>query len=187
MTSKQVQAISESELIGACREGREYAYRELISRYEERITRTILGMLGPTPAALDTAQETFIRFFQSLDQYRGTAKVSTYLLRIAINLSLNELKRRERKQQKQVDIATDDAWLQVEDATADPGKFETRQLVRQALYLLPPEFRAVVVLRLMDGYSVKEVAAILDLPEGTVCSRLMRGQKKLRAIIEQIS
>ncbi len=143
-------------------------------------------MLGDTAEADDVAQEVFIRFFQSLDKFRGEAKLGTYLSRIAINLSLNELKRRQRKNRWLTFIKKDDPNLLVEDASANPINNETKDLVQKALQILEPEFRSVIVLRMLDGYSVKETADILQVPEGTVASRLARGQKKLKGILEKI-
>ena len=77
----------------------------------------------------------------------------------------------------------DGRYLAVEDPSANPERRDTSEFVHRALQLLEPEFRSVIVLRLIDGYSVKETAAILKLPPGTVASRLSRGQKKLKDIL----
>lgn len=186
MISEPPQSIEEIELIHACRKGDENAFRKVIAIHKKQVRRTVFGMLGETSEAEDVAQEVFIRFFRSLNHFREKAKLSTYLVRIAINLSLNELKRRERRNRWFSFVQKEKNELKIEDPGANPEKFETQQFVQKALQLIDADFRVVIVLRLLDGYSVKEVAKILQLPEGTVCSRLARGQKKLKAIMEKL-
>ncbi len=186
MVLKPHRNISEADLIGQCRKGQESAFREVVTMHEKQVRRTVFGMLGESSEAEDVAQETFIRFFQSLDNFRGKAKMGTFLTRIAINLSLNELKRRKRKNRWLTFIKKGDPELNIEDPSANPNKIDTIELVQKALQLLEPEFRSVVVLRMLDGYSVKEAAVILQIPEGTIASRLARGQKKLKSILEKI-
>ncbi|HFA50764.1 MAG TPA: RNA polymerase sigma factor [Bacteroidetes bacterium] len=186
MTTNQLLTISEPDLLGECRKGNEAAFRKLVAMHKKQVRRTAIGMLGETAEAEDVAQETFIRFFKSLNSFREDAKTGTFLTRIAINLSLNELKRRKRKNRWLTFIKKDGLEISVEDISANPDKMETKELVQKALKILAPEFRAVVVLRMLDGYSVKEAAEILQLPEGTVASRLARGQKKLKNILEKI-
>ena len=84
-------------LIDQARAGDEAALRVLIERYEPQVAATVVGMLGPGDEADDVGQETFVRFYQSLDKFRGDAALGTYLTRIAINLSLNALERRKRQ------------------------------------------------------------------------------------------
>ena len=84
-------------LIDQARAGDEAALRTLIERYEPQVAATVVGMLGPGDEADDVGQETFVRFYQSLDKFRGDAALGTYLTRIAINLSLNALERRKRQ------------------------------------------------------------------------------------------
>jgi len=85
--------LTDAELIDASRAGDNNSFKEIVKRYESRVAATVIGMLGNCPEADDVGQETFIRFYQGLDKFRGEASVGTYLTRIAINLSLNELKR----------------------------------------------------------------------------------------------
>ena len=82
-------------LTDRAREGDEAAFRTLVTRYESRVAATVVGMLGPGDEADDVGQETFIRFYQALGKFRGEAALITYLTRIAMNLSLNAIKRRQ--------------------------------------------------------------------------------------------
>ena len=141
-------------------------------------------MLGPVAEADDVAQEVFIRFFRALGKFRGDAQLSTYLGRIAINLSLNELKRRQRLQKRFLFWQRSGSGMpDPADEHADPSRTDDQQMVRQALQHIDTDYRSVIVLRLLDGYSVKETAEILDIPMGTVASRLARGLDKLKEVI----
>lgn len=140
-------------------------------------------MLGHCAEADDVGQETFIRFYKALHAFRGESGLGTYLTRIAINLSLNEIKRRRRR-----------SWIfpestEVNHHLADetePEDIEMKKLVHQAIQQLEPDFRAVLVLRLIDGHSTRETANILKIPTGTVLSRLARAQKKMQTILSPL-
>ena len=87
---------SDTELLAQAREGQQAAFKQLVERYESLVAATAIGMLGKGDDAEDVGQETFIKFYRSLDKFRGDAKIGTYLTRIAINLSLDALRRRKR-------------------------------------------------------------------------------------------
>ncbi len=168
--------------VAAAKTGDQKAFKQLVQRHEERVATTVHAMLGQTAEAEDVGQETFIRFYKALDSFRGDSSVSTYLNRIAINLSLNALKRRKRFFARFQQ--TDDMTLANRHTISpeyDAG--EKGHLIQQAILRLKPEFRAVIVLRLIEGYSTKETANLLDLPVGTVLSRLSRAQIKLRDLL----
>jgi RNA polymerase sigma-70 factor (ECF subfamily) len=176
---------SDIELIALSRKGNMLAFRQLVERHEAQVKSTVVGMLGDTPEAEDVGQEVFIRFFKALGNFRDEAALSTYLTRIAINLSLNELKKRKRKLSWLGGLKKDSPAFEMADASEDPERADLKDLLRKALKTLDADFRAVVVLRLIDGYSVRETAEILNLPEGTVASRLARAQKKLKTILSK--
>ena len=174
--------MTDEELIEASRAGNNDAFKELIRRYESRVAATVIGMLGQCPEAEDVGQETFIRFYQSLNKFRGDSSVGTYLTRIAINLSLNELKKRKRKHMLFLDKSSDETFDIPEPNSPDPYDGD-KEIIQSAIQELEPKFRSVIVLRLIDGYSTKETAEILKLPTGTVLSRLARAQNKLKHIL----
>ncbi len=173
------------DVIERARCGDQAAFRQLVEAHELLVRSTVVGMLGDTAEADDVAQEVFIRFYKALKDFRGDAQVGTYLTRIAINLSVNELKRRQRKNRWLSVIRKERNNPGMEDDSMNPGRQDMQDALRKALQRLEPEFRTVAVLRLIDGYSVKETADILGLPQGTVASRLARGQQKLREILEK--
>jgi len=174
-----------ADLVTASRTGDHNAFRELVRKLEGQVAATVIGMLGHCQEAEDVGQETFIRFYNALNKFRGEAKVETYVTRIAINLSLNELKRRQRKAllfAEQPEAALENLSNQ-EVVGIDR---DTQATVRWAIRQIAPRFRAVIVLRLIDGYSTRETAEILSLPIGTILSRLSRAQKKLKIILEPV-
>jgi RNA polymerase sigma-70 factor (ECF subfamily) len=140
-------------------------------------------MLGNCPEADDVGQEVFIGFYKNLTSFRGDSSVSTYLTRIAINLSLNELKRRKRRGRLFVQTPEDQP-PDAPDESISPTAFEDRELVNWALAQLPEEFKAVVVLRMVQEYSTAETAELLKIPLGTAQSRLARGLAKMREVLK---
>lgn len=174
--------MTDEQLIQAFGAGDHTAFKELVRRYEHQVAATVIGMLGPGPEAEDVGQDVFIRFYQTLDRFRGESALGTYLTRIAINLSLNALKRRKRRRLRFRDKPVEE---KPDLAAPDDGKLDLldREIVQKAVRALDPPFRSVIVLRLMEGYSTRETADILKIPEGTVLSRLARAQKKLKTIL----
>jgi RNA polymerase sigma-70 factor (ECF subfamily) len=176
------QKLDDQELISKARNNDNEAFKELIKKYESRVAATVIGMLGHCAETEDVGQETFIRFYKSLDKFRGDSSLSTYLIRIAINLSLNELKRRKR-QKKLFNNNTNDKIKNIPDLTNSKMQREVKEIVHKGIQKLDSKFRSVIVLRLIDGYSTQETAKILGLPVGTVLSRLARGQEKLKEFL----
>ena len=173
---------SDSELLAQALEGQQAAFKQLVERYESLVAATVIGMLGKGDDAEDVGQETFIKFYQSLGKFRGDAKIGTYLTRIAINLSLDTLRRRKRSRLRfwsyeDKEVLPDELVVQGEK---EIDTHERKELVQHAIQSLEPKHRAVVVMRMMNGYSTKETAELLGIPLGTVLSRLSRAQEKLK-------
>lgn len=177
---------SESELIARAKLGQEEALRVIITTHERQVASTIAGILGQSPEVDDIGQEVFIRFFRFLNGFRGDSLIRTYLTRIAINLSRNEIKRRKRTLDH-YDPEIPERQASFHEARAEQNAIDVKETVRTALQQLNPKFRTVIVLRLINDYSTRETAKIMGLPEGTVLSRLARGQAKLKEIIEDMN
>jgi len=173
---------NEENLLKKAKDGSREALMVLIRKYEPQVAATAIGMLGPGPEAEDVEQETFIRFYQSLSRFRGDSTLGTYLTRIAINLSLNQIKRR-RQVRARFHADTSDKIDNYPDLDRAAERSEAHNLIQKGLQSLEPKFRSVLVLRLIHGFSTSETARILKLPLGTVLSRLARGQQKLRDIL----
>jgi RNA polymerase sigma-70 factor (ECF subfamily) len=178
----------DSKLIQLARQGDRKAFAKIVSKYEALVASIVVGMVGNNEDAEDVGQNVFIRFYNALDDFRGEAALSTYLTRIAINLSLNEIKRRQRKSSvvfrfKQVDHGKE---IDFSDDNNAENKYDVNQLVSVALQELEPKFRAVVVLRMVQGYTTEETAGLLKIPLGTVLSRLSRAQDRLKILLKQL-
>jgi RNA polymerase sigma-70 factor (ECF subfamily) len=169
--------LTDKEIIDQINRGDQEAFREIITKYESLVAATVYGMLGKCPEAEDVGQEVFIRFYYALDKFRWESLVSTYLTRIAINLSLNELK--HRKKNRFFSMQKTENELMYKHADTNSYNDE-KEIVHQAIQKLDNKYRSVVVLRMIDGYSTQETAKILKIPLGTVLSRLARAQHKLR-------
>lgn len=176
------------QLVEQARNGDHQAFKMLVMRYRQRVATTVIGMLGHCPEAEDVGQETFVRFYRALQNFRGDAALGTYLTRIAINLSLNELKKRKKHTifstpRNTQNEDAEEYEMPIADVNETPEKYEARELVHKALQQLDPKFRSVVLLRLIEGYSTQETADLLQIPLGTVLSRLARAQEKLKELL----
>lgn len=182
----QTESLTDIELISQVREGNKQAFQLIVERYEYQIARTVVGMLGNCQEAEDVGQEVFIRFYRSLAKFKGESALGTYLTRIAINLSLNAIKKRKRLnlfRSKDTELYQ----IEIPDHGLTPEQKDIQEMVQKGILQLPKEFRSIIVLRMIEGYSTKEVAEILDIPMGTVLSRLSRAQKKLKVILEPLN
>ena len=168
---------TDEDLVERSRMGDAQAFKELVVRHEGKVAGVVQYMLGKTPEAEDVGQEVFVRFYQALDKFKGESALSTYLTRIAINLSLNEIKRRKRK---------NFLFTRVEEGRSvktPDDKSDMKEIVTYELNRLDVDFQSVVTLRMIEGYSTEETAEILGIPLGTVLSRLSRAQKKLKLVL----
>ncbi len=173
--------MDDAQILTELRNGNDAVFRDLINRYEGLVSATIIGMIGKCSEAEDIGQEVFVRFYKARHNFRGDSAIGTYLSRIAINLSLNEIKRRRRR--SRLFFHSDDETFDVEDKNSNTDADENREVIQHAIRELAPKFRSVIVLRLIDEYSTEETAKILSVPIGTVLSRLARAQKKLKEIL----
>jgi len=175
---------SDERLIHASIGGDERAFRYLVERYQNHVTRTVTGMLGKTRDVDDCVQDVFIRLYASLARYRGEASIKTYVTRIAINRSLDVL----RKKKRSFFTPWDSSEIEMVESSAprpddDVVSSDQRKQLRAALDCLTPRHRSVVVLRLIDGFSTAETADVLGVPYGTVLSRLTRALDKLNHLL----
>lgn len=176
----------DTDLIKASIEGNKLAFGEIVNRYQKMVARTVKGMLGDSVFAEDIGQEVFIKLYHSLSEFRGEAKLSTYIQKIAINLTLNEIKRRKRFFSMFSQKGNNEMYeYEVADFDTEE-KREASEIVNKALMRLEPKFRIIVAMRMLQGYSTKETAEILDLPLGTVLSRLSRAKGQLKDILDKL-
>jgi RNA polymerase sigma-70 factor (ECF subfamily) len=174
-------------LVKACRAGQTEAFGALVQRYQDRLYPTVLRVIGSAEDAKDVLQDTFLRAFEKLDQFQGESSFYTWVYRIAVNLALSGHRRHRVRSAPRsngeyaVGRGEDPADPSSDaDPTSSLERTEREQMVVAALDQLCPDHRAVVVLKDFDGHRYEEISAILDIPVGTVRSRLHRARCELR-------
>jgi RNA polymerase sigma-70 factor, ECF subfamily len=186
MIKESYSAAGETDLVKESLNGDKKAFGEIVNRYQKMVARTVKGMLGDSVFAEDIGQEVFIKLYYSLAEFRGEAKLKTYIQKIAVNMTLNEIKRRKRFFSMFSQRGNNEMYeFEVADHENEERK-EASEIVNKALMKIDPKFRIIVTMRMLQGYSTKETAEILDLPLGTVLSRLSRAQEQLRNILEKL-
>jgi RNA polymerase sigma-70 factor, ECF subfamily len=186
MINESYNVTNEIELVKASLAGDKKAFGLIVNRYQKMVARTVKGMLGDSVFAEDIGQEVFIKLYYSLSEFRGDAKLSTYIQKIAVNLTLNEIKRRKRFFSMFSQKGNNEMYeFEVADIDTEERR-EASEIVNKALMAMDPKFRIIITMRMLQGYSTKETAEILDLPLGTVLSRLSRAQEQLRTILEKL-
>jgi len=177
--------VAESEetcLLARCRSGDREAQEALVQRYQEKTYRLAFNLLGNHEEALDACQEALIAMLRSLHTFRGEARFQTWLCRLTTNVCLMQRRRLQVRTRIFAGLAaeTEQRLGRRPDPESSALSLEVQSAVRQHLRALPNEFRAVVVLREMEGLSYEEIAEVLQIPLGTVQSRLSRGRSLLR-------
>jgi RNA polymerase sigma-70 factor, ECF subfamily len=166
----------EGVLIARSRNGDLDAFAALVQMHQRMIHSLTYRMTGSSADAEDLAQEAFISAYRSLDSYRGTAKFSSWLYRIALNLCLRWRKLERRRE------TTDLEWVTGETTPSAPDHRGER--VQEALNALPPKQRAAVILTAIDGATHAEAAALLGCPEATVSWRVFAARRRLAKVLK---
>lgn len=175
-------------LIQHCKQGSLDAFNELMGRYEKRVFNFAYHMSGNYDDAWDVTQEAFIRVYNSIGTFRGDAVFTTWLYRIVRNVFLDERKRAKAHMQtsleEYVELDENSVAKQIEDDGPSPEELvegkERNQILQEAIESLPDYQRMMVILYHTQGKSYEEIAQIMNLPIGTVKSRLNRARLALR-------
>lgn len=186
MVIENYKQADDTDLVKASIGGDKLAFSEIVNRYRRMVARTVKGMLGDSVYSEDIGQEVFVKLFHSLPDFRGEAKLSTYIQKMAVNFTLNEIKRRKRFSSMFSHKGYDEIYEYDVPDDDDQEKRDAKEVVNKALMKLDPKFRVVVAMRMLQGYSIKETAEILEVPLGTVLSRLSRAQEQLRQILKTL-
>jgi RNA polymerase sigma-70 factor, ECF subfamily len=184
----------EAELVHELQAGSETAFDWLVTHYHAPVYNLILGMLGDTSDAADGCQEVFLKAFRGIRNFRQGSSLKTWLYRIAIREALNHKRWFKRHLQKNVSIDAEpdegSAHIEIEDLGATPfeqlASREIQLVVQGALREVPDVFRSAVILRDLEGLSYEEVAEVLECSVGTVKSRILRGRRALKEILEPL-
>ncbi len=152
------------------------AFNELMDAHEDRVFAICLRMLRDRESALDATQETFLTVFRKADRYQAKAAFSTWLYRVAVNTCYDQMRRTRRKQADRLPETHDPVDIRSTDAF---DAADLRPTIEQALSNLNEEFRSTVILVDLQGMSLEQASEILEVPQGTVKSRLFRARKQL--------
>jgi RNA polymerase sigma-70 factor (ECF subfamily) len=152
------------------------AFNELMEAHEDRVFAICLRMLRNREAALDATQDTFLTVFRKADRYKATAAFSTWLYRVTVNTCYDYLRKQKRKQADRLPETHD-----VADPTSEDefNAVDVRPQIEDALNNLSPEFKSAIVLVDLQGMSIEQASDTLDVPTGTIKSRLFRARRQL--------
>ena len=185
---------SDEELIARFQDGDVYAFEQIVHRYKNPLINFVYHYLGDRIDAEDVIQETFLRVFKNKHLYKNIAKFSTWIYTIASNLAKTELRRRRRRRMLSLtQMGYEDRDYDLPDVMLSPerivGGEMKEQMIRKEIDSLPVKFREVVILRDVQEFSYEEISRILNIPIGTVKSRVNRGrlrlQKKLQHLLDK--
>lgn len=174
MTASRAQ--EDRQLVAAFLGGDQAAFNEIMGAHEDRVFSLCLRIMRQREAALDAVQETFITVFRKAHMYNGESAFSTWLYRVATNTCYDQLRKQKRRRTESIPEGRDPADARAQDEFA---AVELRPDLTAALAELPEEFRSAVILSDVEGLALAEVAEVLDIPIGTVKSRVFRGRRLL--------
>ena len=181
---------TDEELIASFQNGNEQAYIELVRRYRNRLMTFVFRFVGDMESSEDIVQDTMIKVFTHKHYYKEIAKFSTWIYTIAGNLAKTELRKRKRRKVTLLSqMNTDDrkyeipsTELQSEDIVQ--GEY-TERYIQKAILQLPLHFRTVVILRDIQELSYEEISKIVNVPLGTVKSRINRARLQLQQTLKE--
>jgi RNA polymerase sigma-70 factor (ECF subfamily) len=180
----------DQRLITECLKGRTAAFGELVSRYQDRLFNTVYRLLDNADDAQDVVQEAFLNAYLSLDSFKGDSLFFTWLYRIAINTAIS-LKRKQRVVISMSTCRENGGVAEPADASeyGRPGhaleRAEEERRIQNALNRLSAEHRAVLIMKDMEGQKYENMAEVLQVPIGTIRSRLHRARVELRELLQQ--
>ena len=182
--------LSDEVLIKKFQEGDISAYNQIVYRYKDRLLNFIYRFLNDLDRAEDLVQDTLLKLYTHKDSYQEIAKFSTWLYPIAANLARTELRKLKRRKTFSVtELSYEDREFIISSSDNDPSddhlseNFERK--VHQALLELPDDFKTIIILRDIQELSYDEISKIVELPLGTVKSRINRGRVKLQQLLKK--
>jgi RNA polymerase sigma-70 factor (ECF subfamily) len=181
--------LSDSQIIEQTLGGEPEAFNMLVRRWERQIYGLTLRMLGRDEEARDATQETFLSAYRNLSKFRGEAKFSSWIYRIALNICNTKLRGRARGTVS-IEGQREDSGIELAAALDDLGSnIQQQQItlhVRRALQAIPAEMRQVIIMKEYEGLKFSEIAEILSIPVSTVKTRMYTGLAELRKRLEHL-
>jgi RNA polymerase sigma-70 factor (ECF subfamily) len=190
-------ATDDLTLVQRVRTGDQRAYKTLVERYQRKVFSIAFGMLKDREEARDVAQEAFVKVYRYLDHFKGDASFYTWLYRITVNICIDVLRRRGPLKGEQVEF---DEQIQMDVSEANLGALGTRlgtnpqksmlrkelaEKIEAALAEVPEKHRAILLLREIEGMSYEDLSRTLDIPKGTVMSRLFHARLKVQKVLNE--
>jgi RNA polymerase sigma-70 factor (ECF subfamily) len=184
-------------LVQRARSGDTRAFRLLVERYQKKVYAVALGMVKDREDAMDVVQEAFIKVHRSLDNFKADATFYTWLYRITVNVCIDVIRRRGTLRSESVEF---DERLEHDLGEANLGavssqlgtnpektvlRRELGEKIEEALQQIPEKHRAILLLREVDGLSYEELAEALEIPKGTVMSRLFHARAKVQKLLSE--
>ena len=180
------------DLVRRVQAGDKAAFRALFDKYHRRAFAVAMGVVKNEDDALDAVQEAFVKVHKNIHKFQGSSSFYTWLYRIVMNVSIDHIRKTTRRENQDFDeralheeseVAGDGALVPTV-TNANPGKAALRRelggAIQAALETLPEHHRAVIVLREIEGMSYEEMAVTLEVPKGTIMSRLFHARKKMQ-------
>jgi RNA polymerase sigma-70 factor (ECF subfamily) len=190
-----LQNLPDADVVLQAQRGREDAFRELVRRYERPIFSLIYRMVRDRETSEDLAQDTFIKVLNHIDRYRPEFRLSSWLFKIANNVAIDHLRKRQiatisidgsphAATAAEVEATSFDVRAKQETALEELEARELGGAIERAIASLRPDYRSCIMLRHVEGRSYEEIAAMLDLPLGTVKTYIHRARHQLREALE---
>lgn len=175
------------------KKGDQAAYSDIVQYYQDRIYQHCYRMLGNRHEAEDIAQEAFIRAYINIDSFDERRNFSTWLYRIATNLTIDRLRKRKPDYYLDAEISgTEGLTMYSQLSSSNPlpveevESLELNRYIHQKISELPPKYRSIIVLRYLEEFSLQEISEILNIPIGTVKTRIHRGREALRKKLRHV-
>jgi RNA polymerase sigma-70 factor, ECF subfamily len=189
--------LPDADVVSLAQRGNEAAFRELIRRYERPVFSLIYRMVRDSAAAEDLSQDAFIKVLNNLDKYRPEFKFSSWLFKIANNVTIDALRKRQldtisldgsphASSASEVEASRFELADDAESPLDELASRELGAIIEHAIATLRPEYRNCIMLRHVEGRSYEEIAATLDLPLGTVKTYIHRARHELREALEHL-
>ncbi len=190
-------ATDDLTLVKRVRSGDQRAFKLLVERYQRKVYAVALGMLKDKEEAMDVSQEAFVKVYKYLDHFKGDASFYTWLYRITVNICIDFIRKRAGAGGEAVEF---DETLPMDVSEANIGALGSRlgtnpqksalrrelaEKIQEALAAVPEKHRAILLLREMEGMSYEDLSRTLDIPKGTVMSRLFHARAKVQKILSQ--
>jgi RNA polymerase sigma-70 factor, ECF subfamily len=190
-------ATDDLTLVKRVRSGDQRAFKLLVERYQRKVYAVALGMLKDKEEAYDVAQEAFVKVYKYLDHFKGDSSFYTWLYRITVNICIDLIRRRGANKGEAVEF---DETVQIDSPDAHIGALGSRlgtnpqksalrkelaEKIQEALAQVPEKHRAILLLREVEGLSYEDLARTLEIPKGTVMSRLFHARAKVQKILSE--